>query len=271
MPAAAPCNCAAQQSVPFLQLPEVKCHYEGNNRPGFGVEDIYSRMLCLISLLLWIVFKMNSCRIPVTSISLKSISGPPTSAQIVPISGIHACLGVCDRKVGKSHCGRDVCGRSRTEDPGAPVDLCLGPREREAAHWSYNSFQSRRRWKKQRSDARTTKGNWKWEGGTFHLLLCQRCGISGILRSSESVTAHWSIELWGYWQDSSTVMEGAGSCGPHVTSQAVSILQSTWQKGKCTAPAMWEHVSTCKGSLGIPRYKLEGETSQRGLKEEPVK
>lgn len=113
--------------------------------------------------------------------------------------------------------------------------------------------------------------NWKWEGGTFHLLLCQCCGISGTLRSSESVAAYWPTELWGYWGDSSTIMEGAGSCGSEVTSQAVSILQSTWQKGKCTAHAACEHVSTHKRSLGIPGCKLEGETSQRGLKEEPVK
>lgn len=54
---------------PLLQLPEGYCDCEGNNRPSLDVEVMYSRMLCLISSLPWIVFKMNSSEIPITSVS----------------------------------------------------------------------------------------------------------------------------------------------------------------------------------------------------------
>lgn len=60
---------------------------------------------------------MNSFRTPVTSLfsPFEEHLRAPTSAYIVPLSGIQACLGVCDRKVDKGHFGRDVRGRSGSE------------------------------------------------------------------------------------------------------------------------------------------------------------
>lgn len=161
---------------PVLQLPEVHCHYEGNNRPTLGVGGIYSRMPCLISLLPWIVFKMNSFKIPGTSasfFSLNSISGSLTSAWIVLISGIRSCLGVCDKKVGKSHFGRDLCDRSGVGYLRHQQIPPLTPRKEQLqTEATIASFQSWRRYKKHNSDARVKKGNRKWERGTSCLLQC---------------------------------------------------------------------------------------------------
>lgn len=69
--------------------------------------------------------------------------------------------------------------------------------------------------------------------------------------------------------DISTVTEVAGSCGGEGFSSSFS--DSTWQKRKHMAGAMWKHVSICKRPLGVPGSKLGGRISQRGWKEEPMK
>ena len=74
----------SSSECPILNLPEVNCHYDGNNRPSCAVEGIYSRMPCLIPLLPRIVFKMNSfsfsffvCLFLFWFVSLNSLQGPP--------------------------------------------------------------------------------------------------------------------------------------------------------------------------------------------------
>ena len=90
----------------------------------------------------------------------------------------------------------------------------------------------------------------------------------GLLRLSQLLGLHsFGDTGWRGGADSNTctdvntVMEGTGSCGAEGSSSGFSgieRLKSPWEKRKRTADRMWEHVSTCKRSLGSPKNKSGG-------------